>query len=72
MIRAIGIGDQRTTEIRTGECCDSKYFVEEDHITAEAMGGEYTVENLRLRCRAHNQRHAIETFSAEKMNRYLN
>ena len=57
---------------RTGECCDSRHFVEEDHIIPKAMGGEYTTENIRLRCRAHNQRHAIESYGDHKMSQYLN
>jgi hypothetical protein len=56
---------------RTGECCDSKRFVEEDHIIPKAMGGRYTVENLRLRCRGHNQRHAIDSYGLKKMQPYL-
>jgi hypothetical protein len=27
-----------------------------------ALGGETSVENLRLRCRAHNQQHAADYF----------
>ncbi len=50
----------------TGECCESRRFVECDHIRAFALGVEHTIENLRLRCRAHNQRHAIETYGFKK------
>jgi len=57
---------------RTGEVCGSKHFVEEDHILPKAMGGEYTLENIRLRCRAHNQRHAIDTFGVETMRGFFN
>jgi len=57
---------------RTGERCRAKHFVEEDHIVPKAMGGEYTAENIRLRCRAHNQRHAINCYGVEKMRDYLN
>jgi hypothetical protein len=56
---------------RTGERCQTKHFVEEDHITPKAMGGEYSVENLRLRCRAHNQRHAINCYGTSKMREHL-
>ena len=64
-------GECTFTDPRTGECCGSRHFVEEDHILPKAMGGEYTAENIRLRCRTHNQRHAIDTFGAEKMRAYL-
>jgi hypothetical protein len=59
-------------DLRTGERCQTKHFVEEDHIIPKAMGGEYSVENLRLRCRAHNQRHAIDCYGVSKMQAYLN
>ena len=45
-----------------GRRCGSEHFLEEDHILPKAIGGEYSVENIRLRCRAHNQRHAIDSF----------
>ena len=56
---------------RTGERCNSRYFIEEDHVKPKATGGEYSVENIRIRCRAHNQRHAIDFFGREKMQRHL-
>jgi hypothetical protein len=57
---------------RTGERCKARHFLEEDHILPRAMGGAYTLENIRLRCRAHNQRHAIECYGESKMQMYLN
>jgi len=57
---------------RTGERCRAKHFVEEDHIVPKAMGGEYTIENIRLRCRTHNQRHAINCYGEMKMREFLN
>ena len=57
---------------RTGEICGSKHFVEEDHIVPKAMGGDDSAINLRLRCRAHNQRHAINTYGPAKMSQHLN
>ena len=47
--------------------CRAKHFIEEDHVHPKAMGGEYSLENIRLRCRAHNQRHAIDCYGDEKM-----
>jgi len=35
-----------------------------DHIDPVARGGEATVENIRLRCRAHNQYEAERVFGA--------
>lgn len=45
-----------------GRCtaCGSRHFVELDHIRPVARGGLSTPDNLRLRCRAHNQRTAIK------------
>jgi len=57
---------------RTGERCRAKHFVEEDHIVPKAMGGQYASENIRLRCRAHNQRHAINCYGEMKMRQHLN
>lgn len=47
-----------------GECtkCKSTYALELDHIKPYAMGGKTTVENLRLLCRACNQRQRITFF----------
>jgi hypothetical protein len=42
--------------------CGSRHFLEIDHIRPVALGGENTVENLQLRCRAHNQRAAVRIF----------
>lgn len=56
---------------RTGESCQAKHFLEEDHVVPKAKGGDYTVENLRLRCRTHNQRHAINTYGLKKMRVYI-
>jgi|GEM_PF-508367 len=56
---------------RTGERCDAKHFIEEDHIVPKAMGGKYAPDNIRLRCRAHNQRHSINCYGEKKMDAYL-
>jgi hypothetical protein len=55
---------------RTNERCKARHFVEEDHIIPKGMGGSYTEENMRLRCRTHNQRHAIDSYGPAKMDRY--
>jgi hypothetical protein len=38
-----------------GHRCGEKRFLELDHVEPHARGSEATVDNLRLRCRAHNQ-----------------
>ena len=35
--------------------CDERAFLEFHHVTLFAAGGEASVENIQLRCRAHNQ-----------------
>ena len=39
----------------TGGRCRSRQFLEFDHVEPFARGGKATVDNIRLRCRAHNQ-----------------
>ena len=46
----------------TGHRCGTRSHIEFDHIEPVARGGTSTVENLRLRCRAHNQFEAERTF----------
>jgi hypothetical protein len=56
------------------ECsnCHSKYALEMDHLHPKAKGGGNTKENLRILCRACNQRAAIREFGQIKMDLYLN
>lgn len=56
----------------TGARCSSRHGLELDHIYPYALGGEHTAQNLRLRCRAHNQLAAINTFGAQKMSKFVN
>ncbi len=51
----------------TGHRCGSRKLLEFDHVDPVARGGRATVENLRLRCRAHNQYEAERVFGAEFM-----
>jgi len=53
----------------TGHHCIERYLLELDHIIPVARGGQPTVENLRLRCRAHNQYEAERKFGVEFMRR---
>ena len=54
----------------TGKICGSKYQVELDHITPVALGGQSTVDNLRVLCRNHNLHEARRVFGADKMEEY--
>ncbi|HEY2954716.1 MAG TPA: HNH endonuclease, partial [Candidatus Eisenbacteria bacterium] len=52
-----------------GKRCAATRFLEIDHIEPVARGGEATLENLRLLCRAHNQYAAEREFGVEFMGR---
>jgi hypothetical protein len=47
-----------------GRRCEERSMLEYDHALPVARGGRSTVENLRLRCRAHNQYEAECAFGA--------
>jgi hypothetical protein len=55
-------GGQCTFVSDDGHRCDSRSFLEFDHVVEVARGGRATVEGIRLRCRAHNQLTAELTF----------
>ena len=55
----------------SGKQCGSKYGLQYDHIVPYAKGGLTELRNLRLRCRAHNQLHAVQSFGVPKMARYF-
>jgi len=44
-----------------GRACGERRFVEFHHLVPHAVGGEPTVENIQLRCRAHNG-HEVDVF----------
>lgn len=52
-----------------GRRCRETASLEFDHIVCVARGGKSTVENVRLRCRAHNQHAAEQVFGREFMER---
>jgi 5-methylcytosine-specific restriction endonuclease McrA len=52
--------------------CGSNYALETDHCLAKARGGTNAKENLRILCRACNQRSAIRQLGQTKMDFYLN
>jgi len=47
-----------------GRRCEARALLELDHIEPWAKRGDAGVDNIRLRCRAHNQMHARECFGA--------
>jgi hypothetical protein len=51
-----------------GRRCPARHRLEYDHIEPVARGGEATVSNIRLRCRAHNQYAAECAFGSGFMN----
>ena len=53
-----------TYKSASGRRCEARSNLEFDHVIPFARGGEATVDNLRLRCREHNQHGAEETFGA--------
>ena len=50
-----------------GRRCNARRCLELDHIDPFALGGQCTIENLRLRCRAHNQRYARQYFGKSRV-----
>ena len=55
-------GARCTFTSETGKRCPATRRLEFDHVDEFARGGPATVENLRIRCRAHNQYAAECTF----------
>lgn len=51
--------------------CTTKHYLEFDHIKPFALGGQSNAENLRLRCRAHNQLEALRSFGSKKLSQYI-
>jgi 5-methylcytosine-specific restriction endonuclease McrA len=50
-----------------GRRCGERRLLQVDHVIPHAEGGEATVDNLRLRCRAHNLHTAREHFGRQWM-----
>ncbi|HVR18815.1 MAG TPA: HNH endonuclease signature motif containing protein, partial [Polyangiaceae bacterium] len=48
-------GAQCTYVAEDGRRCESRTFLELDHAEPKAVGGSDEAQNLRVRCRAHNQ-----------------
>jgi hypothetical protein len=64
-------GGQCTFTSESGHRCAERKKLEFDHADPVARGGQATVENIRLRCRAHNQYAAVQMFGAEFMRRKM-
>ena len=56
---------------KSGRKCASRYALEYDHFQPRRLGGPTTVQNLRLRCRTHNQLAAIQTYGQNQMARFV-
>ncbi len=64
-------GECGFTNAANGRKCSSKHGLQYDHILPFAMGGKSTAENLRLRCRAHNQLTAIAVYGEKKIAKFV-
>ena len=62
-------GLQCTYVASDGRRCEARAFLELDHADPRALGGGDDVENLRVRCRAHNQLWAEEVYGREHVER---
>ena len=60
-------GGRCTFASATGVRCNSRRFLEFDHVDPVARGGASSVDRVRLRCRAHNQLEAERAFGAAFM-----
>jgi hypothetical protein len=67
--RAVFVRDGRQCSYVSaeGRRCRARWCLELDHVDPWAVGGECTIENLRLRCRAHNQRYARLYFGKSRV-----
>jgi len=64
-------GGRCTFVSASGVRCPACTRLEYDHVLEFARGGEATVDNLRLRCRVHNQYEAEQTYGAAFMEQKL-
>ena len=60
-------GGQCTFVGKSGHRCTARTQLEFDHAVPVARGGLATVQNLRLRCRAHNQHEAERVYGSDFM-----
>jgi hypothetical protein len=64
-------GEQCAFVDAQGRRCESRVFLELDHVESRALGGSDAAENLRVLCRGHNQLHAEEVFGREHVARVV-
>ncbi|WP_374074868.1 HNH endonuclease [Bdellovibrio bacteriovorus] len=50
------------TDPKSQRRCNSRFALQTDHVKPVALGGDNSIENLVLLCRAHNSRRSIKTF----------
>src|SRR5262249_5361833 len=62
-------GERCSFVSESGQRCTARRMLEFDHREPVACGGQATVENVHLVCRAHNQHAAERAFGAEFMER---
>lgn len=55
---------------KTGRQCESRHFLEIDHIQPRALGGTNAPENLRILCRTHNLLMAEHAFGQNKLDSF--
>ena len=60
-------GDRCTFVSVAGNRCPARALLQFDHIEPVARGGRTTTDNIRLRCRAHNQFEAERAFGVDFM-----
>jgi len=58
------------TDPKTGHVCGERGQVEWDHIIPRALGGDDSLDNARVLCRAHNQYMSEKILGREKANRW--
>jgi len=58
-------GGRCTYVSEDGHRCNSRHFLEYDHIDPVGLGGKSIATNLRLRCHAHNQLTARADYDPE-------
>ncbi|MBS2013094.1 MAG: HNH endonuclease [Deltaproteobacteria bacterium] len=64
-------GHQCTFVSDDGHRCSARSFLEIDHIEPRARGGDESVDNLRTRCRAHNQLYAEQVYGRDYVARRI-
>ena len=60
-------GQQCSYVAPDGRRCSARRCLELDHVDPWAEGGESTIANLRVRCRAHNQRYARQYYGNSRV-----